>query len=62
MYIKNSYAYILKKRITLHYLIVGDSELIILANQKEVNPQFALYLQSHLQHFTRQVILSQLDT
>lgn len=42
IHIKNSYAFILKKIITLHYLIVGDIELIIVANQKEVNVIFNL--------------------
>lgn len=37
MHIKQSYAFILNKAITLHYMRVGDSRLIILANQKEVN-------------------------
>lgn len=35
-HIKNRYVFIISK-IALHYLIVGDTELIILANQKEIN-------------------------
>lgn len=64
MHSKNSYTFTLKKIITLQYLIVGDTELIILANQKEVNVILNLFyiFQVYLWHFTRQVILSQLDT